>query len=115
MGQNECCGFFYDTEEELKEFLGIDKYLNLKFGKHVCQSFDVTEEDDNTSLSKEWKLPDTLGMEICDVRQYQDLTQEELARKIGIGVTTLSKVENGNLNISKKVRSKLEEYIKTVW
>ena len=28
-----CHGFFYETEEELRELLGIDEYLDMKFDK----------------------------------------------------------------------------------
>lgn len=78
MEEKYCCGLYYNTEEELKQFLGMEEYLNWTHRKHVCVSFDVEEEDANVLLTDEWKLPDTLDMEIYDVRKYQDLTQVEM-------------------------------------
>lgn len=85
MGEKYCYGLYYNTEEELMQFLGIEEYLNWMHGKHFCVSFDVEEEDENALLTDGWKLPDTLDMEIFDVRKYQDLTQVEMARKLESG------------------------------
>ncbi|MFE0620061.1 helix-turn-helix domain-containing protein [Priestia aryabhattai] len=44
-------------------------------------------------------------------RVYDNFTQTELAEKIGMGVSTLSEIENGHRRIPYKYREKVENYL----
>ncbi|MBS4178776.1 helix-turn-helix domain-containing protein [Lederbergia citrea] len=43
------------------------------------------------------------------------MTQVEMAQKLGIGVRTLSKIENGHENVFKKVKEKIGKDIDETW
>lgn len=102
-------GFFYETEEELRSQLSIDEYLDYKFEKcnqeweqetwwNVSEDEDENEDDFNFS----WNT--------YMMRQVECLTQKEFAQVLGISVRTLSRIEKGHGNISKKVKMKIKNY-----
>lgn len=103
---NLCNGFLYETEEELRELVGIEEYLDMEFDKGTGgwepDWDDTRNANDPTSL---------LALELFCKRKAEGLTQKELARKLGIGVETLSKVENGHENLRTKVKKIIEEYL----
>ncbi|MFD2703590.1 multiprotein-bridging factor 1 family protein [Paenibacillus shunpengii] len=103
MKTNLCNGFLYETEEELQQLLGIDEYLDMKFNKGIGD----WEVEDGDVL----ELPSSLAMDVYVKRKAEGLTQRELARKLGIGLETLSKIENGHENLRTKVRRKMEHYL----
>lgn len=53
----------------------------------------LTEREQNTLDKRE------VGKNITRIRDAQDLTQAELAEKIGVDHTTISKIESGNRNL----------------
>jgi DNA-binding XRE family transcriptional regulator len=105
MKNNLCCGFFYETEEELKNLLGIDEYQDMFFGKGPGWISEDLESSE-TGL-----LIDSLAMDVFVKRKAEGLSQRELAKRLGIGVETLSRIENGHDNLSRKVKSKIYEYL----
>ena len=56
---------------------------------------------DNTDIKK------LLGRRIKELRESKDLTQEQLAEKIGIGQRNLSKIECGNNFVTSETLSKI--------
>ena len=61
---------------------------------------DVTNEYDDVECV-------TIGYKIKEARLEQELTQEELAKKVGIDQSDLSKIEKGNANPSIKMISRI--------
>jgi transcriptional regulator with XRE-family HTH domain len=50
-------------------------------------------------------------MDVYCKRKAEGLTQKELARKLGIGLEILSKIENGHENLRTKVKMKIDDYL----
>lgn len=108
MKDNYCHGFWYDNEEDLKKMLNVEEYLDMEFDKgNGGWISEYTWSNDKNHLD----FTCSLGMDVYDMRKEEGLTQRELAQKLGIGLATLSKVENGHENLRTKVRQKLEEYL----
>jgi DNA-binding XRE family transcriptional regulator len=110
MKSNLCHGFMYETEEELRELVGIDEYLDMEFNKGNG-GWEPDWDDD----SEVHDLSSSLSMEVYVKRKAEGLTQKELAQKLGIGLETLSKIENGYKNLSKNVKIKIEGYLNDNW
>ncbi|MEW4308045.1 helix-turn-helix domain-containing protein [Rossellomorea marisflavi] len=106
MKSNLCHGFIYETEEELRELVGIDEYLDMEFNKGNGD-WEPDWDDDSDS----YELPSSLAMDVYCKRKAEGLTQKDLALKLGIGLDTLSKIENGNENLRTKVKMKIDEYL----
>ena len=106
MKSNLCHGFMYETEEELRALVGIEEYLDMEFDKGNGD-WEPHWDDDNDA----YELPTSLAMDVFCKRKAEGLTQRELARKLGIGLETLSKIENGHENLRTKVKMKIEEYL----
>lgn len=106
MKTNLCNGFLYETEEELRELVGIEEYLDMEFDKENGDWEPDGDDVSNVNESTSW-----LATELFCKRKAEGLTQKELARKLGIGVETLSKVENGHKNLRTKTKEKVEEYL----
>ena len=56
-------------------------------------------------------LPSSLAIDVYVKRKAEGLTQRDLAKKLGIGLETLSKIENGHENLRAKVKYKIEKFI----
>lgn len=106
MKNNLCHGFMYETEEELRALVGIEEYLDMEFDKGNGQ-WEPDWDDDND----DYELPTSLAMDVFCKRKAEGLTQRELAQKLGIGLETLSKIENGHENLRTKVKMKIDEYL----
>jgi DNA-binding XRE family transcriptional regulator len=106
MKTNLCHGFLYETEEELRELLGIEEYLDMNFNKGNGDWEPDLDED-----AEVYGLPSSLAMDVYVKRKAEGLTQRELARKLGIGLETLSKIENGHENLRTNVKLKIDEYL----
>ena len=106
MKTNLCHGFMYETEEELREMVGIEEYLDMKFDKGNGDWEPDWDDDSDT-----YELPSSLAMDVYCKRKAEGLTQKDLARKLGIGLETLSKIENGHENLRTKVKKKIEDYL----
>jgi DNA-binding XRE family transcriptional regulator len=108
MKDRYCHGFWYDNEEDLKKLLDVEEYLDLKFdkGNRGWVSEHTWSDEENTL-----DFTSSLGMDVYEMRKEEGLTQRELAHKLGIGLETLSKIENGHENLRTKVRQKIEEYL----
>ncbi|HDX9538232.1 MULTISPECIES: helix-turn-helix transcriptional regulator [Bacillus] len=103
MKTNLCHGFMYETEEELQELLGIEEYLDMNFDKgNGDWEQDWDEDSDVNDLSS------SLAMDVYCKRKALGLTQRELAKKLGISLDTLSKIEKGHENLRAKVKAKIE-------
>lgn len=96
----------YDTEEELRELLGTEEYLDLTFN-NGNSDWELDWDEDN----KPQELVVSLAMEVYVKRKAEELTQKELARKLGIGLETLSKIEKGHEKLRDKVRKKIKDYL----
>jgi len=106
MKSNVCHGFLYETEEELQALMGIDEYLDIKFDKG---NGDWEQQWGNTTTPYDFQS--SLAMNVYLKRKAEGLTQRELARKLGIGQETLSKIENGHDNLQAKVKMKIDDYL----
>lgn len=54
-------------------------------------------------------------MEVCFKQKVEGLTQRELARKLGIGLEALAKIENDHKNLLTIVKKKIEVYLNEEW
>ncbi|OUA54986.1 helix-turn-helix domain-containing protein [Bacillus thuringiensis] len=106
MKSNLCHGFMYGTEEEPRALVGIEEYLDMEFNKG-----NGDWEPDLDDDSDAYELPSSLAMDVYCKRKAEGLTQRELARKPGIGIETLSKIENGHENLRTKVKMKIDDYL----
>ncbi|RBP04956.1 helix-turn-helix transcriptional regulator [Rossellomorea aquimaris] len=106
MKSNLCHGFMYETEEELRALVGIEEYLDMEFDKGNGDWEPDWDDDSDT-----YELPSSLAMDVFCKRKAEGLTQRELSRKLGIGLETLSKIENGHENLRTKVKMKIDEYL----
>lgn len=106
MKSNLCHGFMYETEEELRALVGIEEYLDMEFDKGNGD-WEPDWDDDNEA----YELPSSLAMDVYCKRKAEGLTQKELAQKLGIGLETLAKIENGHKNLRTKVKMKIDEYL----
>jgi transcriptional regulator with XRE-family HTH domain len=50
-------------------------------------------------------------MDVYCKRKAEGLTQRALAKKLGIGRETLSKIENGHKNLRTAVKKKIDDYL----
>jgi DNA-binding XRE family transcriptional regulator len=110
MKTNLCHGFLYETEEELQKLVGVEEYLDLKFDKGNGNWKPDWEED-----TAAHDLHSSLAMDVYCKRKAEGLTQKELARKLGIGLETLSKIENGHENLRTNVKLKIDDYLNEEW
>jgi DNA-binding XRE family transcriptional regulator len=110
MKTNLCHGFFFETEEELQELLGVEEYLDMKFNKG-----NGDWEPDLDEAPEAFDLTSSLAMDVYVKRKAEGLTQRELAQKLGIGLETLSKIENGHENLRSKVKMKIDDYLNEEW
>jgi DNA-binding XRE family transcriptional regulator len=106
MKTNLCHGFLYETEEQLRELVGVEEYLDLKFDKGNGDWKPGWEEDTDA-----YALHSSLAIDVYCKRKAEGLTQRELARKLGIGLETLAKIENGHENLRTKVKMKINDYL----
>jgi len=63
-------------------------------------------------MRKNAKLPKTLGKRIQRIRKKTDMTQEDLAEKIGISRAYMGYVEQGRYSASLKVIEKIAKVLK---
>jgi DNA-binding XRE family transcriptional regulator len=110
MKTNLCHGFLYETEEELRELLGVEEHLDIKFNKG-----NGDWEPDLDEGSEAYDFSSSLAMDVFIKRKAEGLTQRELAGKLGIGLETLSKIENGHENLRTKVKMKIDDYLNEEW
>ncbi|MFC7395063.1 helix-turn-helix domain-containing protein [Scopulibacillus cellulosilyticus] len=78
----------------------------MKFDKGNADWEPDLEEDGDV-----YDLSLSLAMDVYVKRKAEGLTQRELARKLGVGLETLSKIENGHENLRTKVKMKTDEYL----
>lgn len=50
-------------------------------------------------------------MDVYCKRKAEGLKQKDLAKKLGVGLETLSKIENGHENLRSKVKMKIDDYL----
>ncbi|MDQ1147039.1 DNA-binding XRE family transcriptional regulator [Bacillus sp. SORGH_AS 510] len=103
-----CSGFCYDSEEELKQLLGIEEYLDMIYQKPDSRWI----HEDTLSDDRIEPFAFTMGMSLFIKRKGEGLTQTELSKKLGVAVDTVSKIENGHEHLSKKVKAKIDDYLK---
>jgi DNA-binding XRE family transcriptional regulator len=101
-----CNGFLYETEEELQELVGIEEYLDMKFGKG--NGGWEPGWDGSSNIHEQSSL---LAQDLYCKRKAEGLTQKELARELGIGLDTLSKIEKGHENLRTKVKVIIDDYL----
>lgn len=110
MRDNYYAGFWYDNEVELKELLGLEAYLDMKYDKD-SESWEAEDakwpENDQKVYEKE-KF--NQGRYIYCFRKARALTQKQFARELGIGIETLSKIENNYPNLRKSIKLKINKY-----
>lgn len=63
-------------------------------------------------MRKNAKLPKTLGKRIQKLRKRADLTQEELAEKVGISRAYMGYIEQGRYSASLEVIEKVAKVLK---
>ncbi|EJS45940.1 hypothetical protein ICE_05350 [Bacillus cereus BAG1X1-2] len=87
MNINLCHGFLYEKEEELRELVGSEEYLDMKFDKGNGD-WELAWDDESDAND----LPSSLAMDVYCKRKAEGLTQRELAQKLGISLETLSRL-----------------------
>lgn len=65
-------------------------------------------------MSPPGDAPTTVGQQIATRREELDLTQDTLARRIGITAATVSNTERGRTEITRSKRSKWEQALRLV-
>jgi DNA-binding XRE family transcriptional regulator len=108
MKDKYCHGFWYDNEEDLKKMLNVEEYLYMEFDKGNggwISEYTWSDVDNHLDLTS------SLGMDVYEMRKEEGLTQRDLAQKLGVGLETLSRIENGHENLRTKVRQKIEAYL----
>lgn len=107
MKKNYYRGFFYETEDELKGKLTDDEYFDFIYEERnkelEIKAFLMGADDPYNDYS-------SLSLDTYAMRQAEGLTQMEFAGKLGISVSTLSKIENGQGNVSRNVKIKTQNY-----
>lgn len=63
-------------------------------------------------MRKNAKLPKTLGKRIQKIRKRMELTQEELAEKVGISRAYMGYIEQGRYSASLEVIEKIAKILK---
>lgn len=106
MKSNLCHGLMYETEEELRALVGIEEYLDMEFNKGNGDGVPDWDEDNDA-----YQLSSSLAMDVYCKRKAEGLTQRALAWKLGIGLETLRKIENGHEILRTKVKMKIDEYL----
>ena len=108
-------GFMYENDEELRGAISIDEYLDRTHGKNVNsrnergvggEDYKWQEEDEST-IDFSYSLSDDL---YC-VRKAHVMTQKEFAKKLGVGVATVAKIESGNMNVRKKTLAIIQLFL----
>lgn len=50
---------------------------------------------------------ESIGLQIMEARQKNNITQQELSEKSGVNRTNIAKIENGKYNVSIDILSKI--------
>ncbi|KON87950.1 hypothetical protein AF332_14690 [Sporosarcina globispora] len=110
MKTNLCHGFMYETEEELQDLVGIEEYLDMKFNKGNGDWKPDLDDDSDT-----YEFHSSLAMDVYCKRKAEGQTQRDLAKKLGISLDTLSKIEKGHEKLPNKVKTIIDDYLYEEW
>lgn len=72
----------------------------------------MISSEDNLVMRKNAKLPKTLGKKIQKLRKNTDMTQEDVAEKIGISRAYMGYIEQGRYSPSLEVLEKIARVLK---
>lgn len=96
------------------KYLSIDKKMNSFSIKEILnQEFSLSSPDifhHNESFEPKHYSKRLMSKKWKKFREEKQLTLDEVSKETGISVSYLSKIENGNANISLDILSKLSEY-----
>jgi DNA-binding XRE family transcriptional regulator len=88
------------TKEKLKQAKSFDELLNIKYGKIGTKERDRFEEKAQYFVISEM---------LKDARKAANMTQEQLAEKVGTKKSYISRLENGNYDIQLSTLYKIFE------
>lgn len=88
------------TKEKLKQAKSFDELLNIKYGKIGTKERDRFEEKAQYFVISEM---------LKDARKAANMTQEQLAEKVGTKKSYISRLENGNCDIQLSTLYKIFE------
>ena len=98
-----------DKKERIKEL--IENMLNLADVRYF-----IRDEADDGSVSLEDVFPDLhAGSAIRGLRHREEMTQTQLAEKIGFSSRHISEMENGRRRIDKETAKRLAEALNTTY
>jgi len=88
------------TKEKLKQAKSFDELLNIKYGKIGTRERDRFEEKAQYFVISEM---------LKDARKAANMTQEQLAEKVGTKKSYISRLENGKCDIQLSTLYKIFE------
>jgi DNA-binding XRE family transcriptional regulator len=88
------------TKEKLKKAKSFDELLNIKYGKIGTKNRDRFEEKAQYFVISEM---------LKDARKAANMTQEQLAEKVGTKKSYISRLENGKCDIQLSTLYKIFE------
>src|ERR1035437_925202 len=88
------------TKEKLKQAKSFDELLNIKYGKIGTKERDRFEEKAQYFVISEM---------LKDARKAANMTQEQLAEKVGTKKSYISRLENGKCDIQLSTLYKIFE------
>ncbi len=98
-----------DKKKRIKEL--IENMLNLADVRYF-----IRDEADDGSVSLEEMFPDIhAGNALCGLRYREEMTQVQLAKKIGVSSRHISEMENGRRRIDKETAKRLAEVLNTTY
>jgi len=98
-----------DKKERIKKL--IENMLNLADVRYF-----IRDEADDGSVSLEEIFPDLhAGSAICGLRYREEMTQAQLAKKIGVSSRHVSEMENGRRRIDKETAKRLAKILNTTY
>lgn len=112
-----------EEEKDLIKFGSIDEYLDLLHGKNEYSYAEKrwTEEVGLLGDGEEHDVHDAwdLGHDLLIARVFNRTTQKQLAKQIGISVSTIVKLEKGlfprkegeRIRVQEKIKKIVEKYV----
>ena len=98
-----------DRKEAIKEL--IENMLNF-----ADVRYSIRDDADDDSVSLEEMFPDLhAGSAIRGLRYREEMTQAQLAEKIGISTRHVSEMESGSRRIDKEMARRLAEVLNTTY
>jgi DNA-binding XRE family transcriptional regulator len=87
---------------------GVDEFKRLLCDALAKIGIELHDENDDESIPAEEVFPEGFpGMALRGLRGKEDLTQEELAERIGVTPNRVSEMESGKRSISREMTKRI--------